>query len=68
MFKYLKELVHILKNIIKTNIVTLIISICSIIFLFIIKTFVNERFKNKLPMPIPIELILVTSNKLDFSK
>ena len=29
------------------------------IFLYIVKIHINERFKQKLPMPIPVELIVV---------
>ncbi len=59
-FIIIGEIIHIFKNITKINIVTFIISIVSVLFLFIIKTFVNERFKAKLPVPVPIELILVS--------
>lgn len=45
--------------IISTNVVTLIVAIISILLLYLVKTFVNEKFKSKLPMPIPIELIVV---------
>ena len=31
----------------------------TITFLYLVKTYVNEKFKAKLPMPIPIELIVV---------
>ena len=31
----------------------------SCIFLYIIKVFVNEKFKDKIPAPIPVELLLV---------
>lgn len=42
-----------------THWATLIISIISVMTIYLVKTFINERFKNKLPAPIPIELIVV---------
>jgi MFS superfamily sulfate permease-like transporter len=56
-----KEYIEIFKNIAKTNIATLIISIVSCIFLYLIKHFVNERYKLKMPAPVPVELLLVQS-------
>lgn len=42
-----------------TNIATLVISIISIIFIYTIKVHINKRFKSKLIIPIPVELIIV---------
>jgi MFS superfamily sulfate permease-like transporter len=38
---------------------TMLISLVSCIILYLFKTFVNERYKKKLPAPIPIELMVV---------
>lgn len=45
-------------NITSTNIVTLIIGLVCTVFLYGVKDF-NERFKKKLPIPIPGEIIVV---------
>jgi hypothetical protein len=42
-----------------TNLATLIISIISFIFIFCVKYFINERYKEKMFAPIPIDLIVV---------
>ena len=55
----LKDFIEIFKNIGKTNIATLIVSIISMIFLYIVKMHINERFKKKMIAPIPVELIVV---------
>ncbi|XP_052410244.1 prestin [Carassius gibelio] len=46
------------RNIASTNVVTLIIGLVCMVFLYIIKD-LNERFKKKLPIPIPGEIIVV---------
>ncbi|XP_059361150.1 prestin-like [Carassius carassius] len=46
------------RNIASTNVVTLIIGLVCIVFLYFIKD-LNERFKKKLPIPIPGEIIVV---------
>ncbi|KTF89169.1 hypothetical protein cypCar_00008160 [Cyprinus carpio] len=46
------------RNIASTNVVTLIIGLVCTVFLYIIKD-LNERFKKKLPIPIPGEIIVV---------
>jgi MFS superfamily sulfate permease-like transporter len=56
---FLQEYIEIFSNIVHTNIATLLISIVSIIFLYVIKHFINEKFKAKLPVPVPVELLLV---------
>jgi MFS superfamily sulfate permease-like transporter len=49
------------------NLVTFIISIVSIVILFLVKHFVNMKYKEKLIAPIPIELIVILLGTL-FSK
>uniref|UniRef100_A0A673KE29 Prestin-like n=1 Tax=Sinocyclocheilus rhinocerous TaxID=307959 RepID=A0A673KE29_9TELE len=46
------------RNIASTNVVTLIIGLVCSVFLYFIKD-LNERFKKKLPIPIPGEIIVV---------
>uniref|UniRef100_A0A672SXY3 Prestin-like n=1 Tax=Sinocyclocheilus grahami TaxID=75366 RepID=A0A672SXY3_SINGR len=46
------------RNIASTNVVTLIIGLVCMVFLYFIKD-LNERFKKKLPIPIPGEIIVV---------
>ena len=51
--------VEILKNIPNTNPATLIISVVCMLVIYIVKKFVNEKYKQKLRIPIPIEIIVV---------
>lgn len=48
-------------NIRSTNVVTLILGLVCLIFLYVIKD-LNERFKKKLPIPIPGEMIVVIAS------
>lgn len=45
-------------DITSTNVTTLILGLVCLIFLYVIKD-LNERFKKKLPIPIPGEIIIV---------
>lgn len=51
--------IYIFKDIGKTNIPTLIISLICIVILYLVKVQVNQRFKHKLKIPLPIELVVV---------
>ncbi|XP_022238050.1 solute carrier family 26 member 10-like [Limulus polyphemus] len=51
--------ISIFKNIHKTNIVSLVLSLCVIAILVIVKDFINAKFREKLKIPIPIDLIVV---------
>ena len=42
-----------------TNIATLVISLISMVFIYCVKHFVNEKFKEKMPVPIPVDLIVI---------
>jgi MFS superfamily sulfate permease-like transporter len=42
-----------------TKIATLLISLVSCIVLYVVKMHINEKYKDKLPAPIPVELIVV---------
>ncbi|KAJ8262074.1 hypothetical protein GJAV_G00161890 [Gymnothorax javanicus] len=52
------SLVAVLKNITSTNVTTLIVGLVCIVFLYAVKD-LNDRFKKKLPVPIPGEIIVV---------
>ncbi|XP_072528952.1 prestin [Salminus brasiliensis] len=54
----LYSLIAVFKEITSTNIATLIVGFVCIVFLYGVKD-VNERFKKKLPIPIPGEIIVV---------
>ncbi len=56
----IKNLIGIGKQIHKTNVGRLIVSVISIVILYCVKKFVNEKFKKRLILPIPIELIVVS--------
>ncbi|XP_064607469.1 prestin-like [Liolophura sinensis] len=47
------------RHITKTNIVTLITAVASMLSLYLVKECINVRFKSKMRMPVPIELIVV---------
>lgn len=58
-FKIVYTYKDIFKKITSVNLATLVISIICIIILCVVKDCVNERFKHKLKIPIPTELIIV---------
>ena len=58
-FKLPRTYYEIFKIIHETNITELIITIISLFLLNLIKEGINDRFKKKLPIPIPAELIVV---------
>jgi MFS superfamily sulfate permease-like transporter len=43
----------------KTNAAAFIIAVVAMIFLYSTKRFINERYKAKLPFPLPFELIMI---------
>lgn len=47
------------KHITETNIVTLITAVASMLSLYLVKECINVRFKSRMRMPVPIELIVV---------
>lgn len=51
--------VDLFKNIKETNVAEVIIAIVCIIILLFVKLIVNERYKEKMKIPIPIDLIVV---------
>ncbi|KAL7882400.1 hypothetical protein SRHO_G00000580 [Serrasalmus rhombeus] len=52
------SLIAVFKDITSTNITTLIVGLVCVVFLYGVKE-INERFKKKLPIPIPGEIIVV---------
>ncbi|XP_071088065.1 prestin-like [Haliotis cracherodii] len=58
-FKIILTWVDILKHITATNVATLIISLLCMLIIYLVKAQINERFKDKMKIPIPIELIVV---------
>lgn len=57
--KLVNTYIEIFKNITIANVGSVITSIICIVVLIFVKDFINEKFRSKLYMPIPIELILV---------
>ncbi|XP_046551953.1 sulfate transporter-like [Haliotis rubra] len=58
-FKVVKTWIEILRNIADTNWIPLVTSAVSMVIIYVIKTQINERFKKRLRIPVPIELIVV---------
>ena len=52
-------MIEIFKVIGQTNWKTFCISVVAMILIYLIKVQINERFKDKLPVPIPVELLAV---------
>ncbi|KAL2102471.1 hypothetical protein ACEWY4_001639 [Coilia grayii] len=53
-----RSVVAVLWNIRSTNLATLLVGLLCMVFLFVVKE-LNERFKKRLPVPIPGEIIVV---------
>ncbi|XP_035827519.1 sulfate transporter-like [Aplysia californica] len=51
--------IEILKKLPETNIATLIISIICMLVIYLVKRCINERFKKRMRIPVPIELFVV---------
>ena len=58
-FKLIRLWVVMLRNIHHTNLATAIISLLCIVTLYIVKRFINEKYKTRLRVPVPIELFVV---------
>uniref|UniRef100_A0A2C9JD61 STAS domain-containing protein n=2 Tax=Biomphalaria glabrata TaxID=6526 RepID=A0A2C9JD61_BIOGL len=56
--------IAIFKSIPKTNIATFVFAVVCMIILYVVKVQINDRFKSKLKMPIPVELIVVVVSTL----
>ncbi len=59
----MKLLVGVCVQIREINIASAIISVSTILTIFLVKHFVNDRFKKKLLVPIPVELIVVNAKR-----
>ncbi|KAL3878617.1 hypothetical protein ACJMK2_030951 [Sinanodonta woodiana] len=59
LFQIINTYIYIFQRIAQTNIPTLVISIVCMALLYIVKEQINQRFKKKLKVPIPIELFVV---------
>lgn len=57
----IRTYIYIFKHIAQTNLPTLMMSVICIIILYAIKVHVNQRFKSKMKIPVPIELFVVVS-------
>ena len=55
----IKTWIFIFSKLPETNIATLVISIISMIVIYLVKRFINEKYKKRMRIPIPIELIVV---------
>jgi len=64
-FLILQTLESVFSQITQTNIADLVTSILVSIIVFVVKE-MNDRYKAKLPTPIPIELIVVMVTSLSF--
>ncbi|RUS84799.1 hypothetical protein EGW08_007414 [Elysia chlorotica] len=53
-----KTWVEVLKKVPDTNVATLLTSIACILAIYLVKRFINEKYKQKLRVPIPIDLIV----------
>lgn len=51
--------ISVLWNLPKTNVATLLTTVISILVLYLVKRFINDRYKKHLRIPVPIELIVV---------
>ncbi|XP_046331285.2 prestin-like isoform X2 [Haliotis rufescens] len=58
-FKVIKTWIEIFRNIADTNWIPVVTSAVSMVIIYVIKTQINERFKKRLRIPVPIELIVV---------
>jgi hypothetical protein len=58
-FVYNLKLKRLFTQITKTSLPTLIVSAVSIFLLALVREQINDRFKSKMIMPVPIELIIV---------
>ena len=60
-FFFSQTLEIVFSKITSSNVCDIVISLVIIVVVFIVKE-LNDRFKSKLPVPIPIEVIMVRNN------
>ena len=58
-FKLIRLWVSILVNIHRSNVASIIASAICILLIYLVKRFINEKYKQKLRVPIPIELFVL---------
>ena len=58
-FKLIRLWVSILVNIHRSNVATIIASAICILMIYLVKRFINEKYKEKLRVPVPIELVVM---------
>ncbi|KAI3378279.1 hypothetical protein SNEBB_000900 [Seison nebaliae] len=58
-FRIGKKFYYICTHLYQANTSTIICSVISLFFLFVVKEIINREFSDRLPIPIPIEIILV---------
>lgn len=59
MFQLIKVWIDFLSNIHKSNPATVIMTFTSILIIYLVKRFINEKYQKKIKIPIPIELIVL---------
>ncbi|KAL3878660.1 hypothetical protein ACJMK2_030991 [Sinanodonta woodiana] len=59
MFQIIQTYIYIFEHISQTNYMPFVISVVCIIILYVVKMYVNQKYKSKLKIPVPIELIVV---------
>ncbi|RUS75829.1 hypothetical protein EGW08_016421 [Elysia chlorotica] len=55
----IKTWIYIFSKLPETNIATLMISIISMLVIYLVKRFINDKYKKRMRIPIPIELVVV---------
>ncbi|GFR81736.1 sulfate transporter-like [Elysia marginata] len=55
----IKTWISIFSKLPETNLATLIISVISMLVIYLVKRFINEKYKKNMRVPIPIELVVV---------
>ncbi|BFZ14917.1 hypothetical protein BsWGS_17956 [Bradybaena similaris] len=64
LFQIINTYIAIIGKITETNVATLILSLICMVVLYLVKTQINDRFKSKLKMPVPVELLVVVVSTL----
>ncbi|GFO10661.1 sulfate transporter-like, partial [Plakobranchus ocellatus] len=64
LFQIINTYVQVFKELPNTNLATLLLSVICMIILYIVKVYINQRYKTKLKMPVPVELIVVVVSTL----
>ncbi|KAK3776999.1 hypothetical protein RRG08_049138, partial [Elysia crispata] len=64
LFQIINTYVRVFRELPNTNLPTLLLSVICMIVLYIVKVYVNQRYKTKLKMPVPIELAVVVVSTL----